>query len=929
MAGAPGGLTVQEAQPALDFVPDGDLEKVVPPPRPKNMDARAIAALIAIPAAIFAGAEIFGSNLLLSGDNLLQNYPLRVLVGNDLRHGSLPLWDPFIWSGTPLLAGLNSGAFYPTTLLFAVLSSHAAWVVGQIFVFSAIGVGTFLLFRSCGISTKASLLGTFSFTFAGAVASQTAVHIDMGEGLAALPWSLLAVRRLGDDPRWRWALLLGAAFALAILAGSPEAVLDTSVACATFGLLRWSSKNGTLWRYVSRVGIGGLLALGITAFLWAPALHLIGSSQRPVGGEFYASSFSFPPWSGLLGIVPYLDGGYKLFSQPPYFGQSNPEEVALYVGILPVIAVLTLWTRPWRQRMPAGELRCWYGLLIVGAVLAIAAGTPLEHILYHVPFYGRQRNSGRNIVEVDLAACALFAWWIDGGSRVGQIRERSAMSWMERALAFLPLAAVGTIAGFFIADPTEFWRVIGSVPPHVKGALGSGPSILLASGVAAAAALVALLRLRSRRITWIRWVSVFVLADIGLFSLGSAYLSSEAPPEAGHASSVLALVKANLSPAGRYAVFDPDLLNPEQFVTAGEPDVGILEGVPSFSGYSSLVNAQYADTTLTTIRGFLNIASLGEGKFNPVGLQVIVTVPESFLLPIGTMPTSATTLPVLAEQPGTDPILPGGNAPPAVPPLISLRPAPARTEITTGPGSRWWFGTTLSSDVAVLQLGQPSAGQLVRIGVLAGDESVRWGSPVRLGTGESTAQFSLAGESGEGLAVQVLNGAPLQSVRVAVATTAGRDYLVDGTLSNAVSPGQWSDVGTADDFVVFRAHFEPRATWLQAPATGRAHVVSSSTNSTTIRTNTTKQGLLVWSMGWDKGWHATLVGPGGDHSLAVERVGLVQGVVVPAGSSLVRFSYEPVDFPLGVAISLFTVAVLAIAGLAVLIARRRRLRTST
>jgi hypothetical protein len=310
------------------------------------MDARAIAALIAIPAAIFAGAEIFGSNLLLSGDNLLQNYPLRVLVGNDLRHGSLPLWDPFIWSGTPLLAGLNSGAFYPTTLLFAVLSSHAAWVVGQIFVFSAIGVGTVLLFRSCGISTKASLLGTFSFTFAGAVASQTAVHIDMGEGLAALPWSLLAVRRLGDDPRWRWALLLGAAFALAILAGSPEAVLDTSVACATFGLLRWSSKNGTLWRYVSRVGIGGLLALGITAFLWAPALHLIGSSQRPVGGEFYASSFSFPPWSGLLGIVPYLDGGYKLFSQPPYFGQSNPEEVALYVGILPVIAVLTLWTRP-------------------------------------------------------------------------------------------------------------------------------------------------------------------------------------------------------------------------------------------------------------------------------------------------------------------------------------------------------------------------------------------------------------------------------------------------------------------------------------------------------------------------------------------------------------------------------------------------------
>ena len=221
------------------------------PPRDRSA-LLAIAVLIAIPTIFFTAADLIGGHLLLSGDNLLQNYPLRVLVGTDLRHGDLPFWDPYVWSGTPLLAGLNASTFYPATLLFAVLGSHAAWVIGQVLVFSSIGVGTFVLFRSCGVSVSAAFLGAFSFTFAGAVLSQTSVHIDMGDGFASLPWALLAVSRLGHDGRWRWAVLLGAAFALTILAGSPESLLDTAVLCGVFAVLRRSAGIGTWRRYATR-----------------------------------------------------------------------------------------------------------------------------------------------------------------------------------------------------------------------------------------------------------------------------------------------------------------------------------------------------------------------------------------------------------------------------------------------------------------------------------------------------------------------------------------------------------------------------------------------------------------------------------------------------------------------------------------------------
>ncbi len=71
--------------------------------------------LIAIPTAVFVLPDLIGGHLLLTGDNLQQNFPLHVLVGSMLRHGQLPFWNQYIFSGTPLMADFNAGAFYPLT----------------------------------------------------------------------------------------------------------------------------------------------------------------------------------------------------------------------------------------------------------------------------------------------------------------------------------------------------------------------------------------------------------------------------------------------------------------------------------------------------------------------------------------------------------------------------------------------------------------------------------------------------------------------------------------------------------------------------------------------------------------------------------------------------------------------------------------------
>jgi len=75
-------------------------------------------AMLAVPILLFVIPALFGHPA-IDGDNLIQNFPLRVLSGQQVASGHLPLFNPLANSGTPLLGGLNAGALYPLTVIFA------------------------------------------------------------------------------------------------------------------------------------------------------------------------------------------------------------------------------------------------------------------------------------------------------------------------------------------------------------------------------------------------------------------------------------------------------------------------------------------------------------------------------------------------------------------------------------------------------------------------------------------------------------------------------------------------------------------------------------------------------------------------------------------------------------------------------------------
>src|SRR5215470_11347999 len=137
---------------------------------PRRGDVVAVSVLVALAVLAFGVPSLLGRPV-LPGDDMTQNYPLRVMAGREIRAGHLPLYDPYIWSGAPLLADWNAAAAYPLTWVFAVLPGIAAWTLGLVVTYALAAIAMFGFLRGLRIRTGAAFAGALTFAFGGAMAA--------------------------------------------------------------------------------------------------------------------------------------------------------------------------------------------------------------------------------------------------------------------------------------------------------------------------------------------------------------------------------------------------------------------------------------------------------------------------------------------------------------------------------------------------------------------------------------------------------------------------------------------------------------------------------------------------------------------------------------------------------------------------------------
>ena len=394
------------------------------PPVPLSSRLLVSLSLLFIPL-IYFYPVLLGKVFLAPGDGWSQNFAVRALTGQMLLDGHLPLWNPYIFAGMPLMASLVAGAFYPPNWLFAILPPGLAMNVLVITTYHLALVGTYLYARRIGVERIGALIAGVAFTFGGFMIAHLA-HTHRITAAAWLPWVLLAVENIAraDSLRktWLWAALGALFIAMQFFAGEGQITFFTAMVaapCAALALARCGSNRA---RARIAVALAMMLLCGVLISLveLLPARELLEQSERQDPGPGFFDSYSYPPWQLPALIFPYFFGGALM---PPYRVEYWGREIAAimcgYVGILPwLLAGVALFVSKRNLSLDADEIAAakiaggdrarvwlWLGVAVVSMLLAFGGYLPFElnHKLYRIPGYNSFRGLYRHQYEFTFA----------------------------------------------------------------------------------------------------------------------------------------------------------------------------------------------------------------------------------------------------------------------------------------------------------------------------------------------------------------------------------------------------------------------------------------------------------------------------------------------------------------------------------------------
>jgi hypothetical protein len=895
---------------------------------------RAILLLIVIAIVGWGIPALFGHPP-ITRDNLIQNLPLRALVGSDLRHGAWPFWNPTIWSGTPLLGGMNAGAFYPFTFFFVFLSPITAFVVNLILISVGGSVGLYLLARTYGLGVSASLLGAICFEVGGASAAQS-VHLGVAQGISWLPWLILASLRLGwarigrgevalnfseemKPPTWPWVALLAVVIAMIGLTGEPRAMAYAEVVVPVVVL--WMVLSPTKdpiaplrrrFLYVVQVVIGVGWGIALSAVQLEVGARFTSISQRASATAGFFGSGSLPKsWTTLL-FVPDLFGGGGAFSQTTWFNHYSLAEVTGYLGLVGVGAffVLVVFSIGRFRLSQAKQWGLFLVLGLVGLVLAYGSYTPLAHLLIHLPLYGLTRLQSRNLAIVDLSLAMCLAFFVDvvapatlsvrpGEQRGLPSSAPRANRWARMALGAPALIAISLMVAVLVA-PVSVEETFGATALGGAGARDLWPLFLIQGVVALSLLGVALWWRRLARSGRLIAIWAIVIVDLGFFLISSLNPPYSATTSVGLSQHQAALIRPSV---GRIGIFDTKGTDLSTLASLGQPDSNDTVGINSVQGYGSIVATHYASATGTHRRDTLDLCALASGTFSPLQLHTLYVTP-TLLAP---QLTKAQPLPTPVSCSHSRPFA-----------------TPRRRKFFFGREIRIW----------TVRLGANATGPLpsMKLGLIKGDGEIHYPQTDAIVL-KSEWMFRLVHPQ-DAVGIVVVDatangstkGAELISEHCVVNAIGGNRYELNGVAQEALDRN-WHPRGFVGTYARFVTHVRTSAFWVKGKVKGvHLHVVSRGENGEVrILVKTRRPVTLLRSEAYDPGWRAAFVSrKGGEiRSEVVGRSGLIQSLRVPKGAYFVTFSYVPPGWRLGELGSGVGIGALIGSGIWYLLRRRR------
>lgn len=820
----------------------------------------------------------------LISDPFYSFYTRRHFLTEAVQAGQIPLWNPMIMTGTPTIANPNFQLFYPPNLLAALAlpaKDALPWLAwGHL---TLTGLLTFAFLRRHRLHWLAAVLGGGAWMLNG----YTVVWLENPHRLSTVAWLpglFWAYEAATQEGPASWAALGGLMLGAAILGGQMQFIFAGGLMLGVYGVAKvvgrlWDERRqmqGPLdvfraaWWPIFCLALLGAIGVGIGALVLLPANQFAAFSQR---ARMTASTIQASRWplrQLITLVVPDFYG--NPVNAGGYWGLHNYAEMTAYFGAVTLLLAFTAAFVARRRRFLA------YGVVVAGATLALALGTPLARLIFLLPGAPFVALS-RTIFLVPLAGVWLAAVAIDGWLQ----KPAHATRALAGALTFIVLIVVGTLVALEV-DGAGRWQAAAGDLVRSAALLATAVVLLLLASRWPRPALIALVA--------VAWLDLFEWGRDFNPITSTEYLFPEN-----------AVVEQLRQDEGLYRVLP---LQSEKVVFG--PNVLSVYGVQTIGGYTPLIKASYYrfvkamddDVTIEWMRPNRNMLVMSH--FHPmVSLLNVKYVLAAHELPHTIVPQAANE--------GCGHTFPLGDAW-HTEAFTAASPGLNRLDVHVAS-----VGETAGARMEIRLWRDEAGGELVAETTVAGDEVAAGYHPIFFApVADAAGERFVWGVRGTG------------DVALCAGDDGAAGYAAYGTWlqPRGQAQGAWiyenvnalpraflvHHVTMAEEGQVLDTLHDPSFNWYHSavltdelpPGEGaqlattprrsdsRVTVVEYGLHEVTVGVETDAAGLLVLSDATYPGWQATVDGePAAIH----QTDGTLRGVFVPAGAHQVQFRFWP------------------------------------
>ena len=431
-------------------------------------------------------------------DPVRQQFPWKMLIVDQFKNGHWPLWNPYNFSGTPLLANIQSGAFYPGNLIFFtpyfsqgdhLLTFARQWSL-YIYLQTILFVYFFYLYiRVIGVRKIPSVISAIAWGLCGYNLAWWQWG-NIGHTILYFPlilWSIekiivatAATGKIHPFALSRYHLIFIFSISSSFLAGHWQSFFYVAINTFFYLLYRTTTipiKNNIIGTTISKRMImqWSQFTLSLSIFLLIiavqllPSLEFIGKSDRALDTKQWQRIDWFFPYEHLIGLI-----SPDFFGNPStnnYWGVWNYGEFSSYVGLIILICAFAIIIKYIHQKvenllsknhsrensldMTESSVGVGFFLFCLLINLFFITRNPLAELpfIYQVPFLSTAQPS-RGVVMVDFSLIVLGA--------VSLSHWQNSPKTMSKYLVLATLSLLSILAllwGITLTDMAVFSRI--------------------------------------------------------------------------------------------------------------------------------------------------------------------------------------------------------------------------------------------------------------------------------------------------------------------------------------------------------------------------------------------------------------------------------------------------------------------------------------